>query len=255
MEPIICFGQQPSGFFPKRFLIAKINTAKKLQQQLGGRVVFFYHDSDADYRETVTLMRDRVSGADVRLNFLQPNKIQKKFSPLYAKFIVNGWKQEMLKQLPRFASKNLVDIFSSVNESLSAADFCLKMYDKMGLLEGVEVLKSSNKDFRENALNLDKNYFADVKYQGEVVRAERYENHFRLHEGGGKYIELADEPVKKWQKSAGRDQRFAWMNSVINCTHYIYGEGEKDYLRFTDFPKVKFIERDKINDPGYAWIG
>jgi len=33
--PVICFGQQPCGFFPKRFLVAKILTARRLQSELG----------------------------------------------------------------------------------------------------------------------------------------------------------------------------------------------------------------------------
>ena len=84
-SPTICFGQQPCGFFPKRFLVAKINTARRLKQELGGKIVFFYHDSDADYRETITVLKDRQNGAEVRLNFTQENKLQKKFSPLYFK--------------------------------------------------------------------------------------------------------------------------------------------------------------------------
>ena len=55
--PVICFGQQPCGFFPRRFLFAKIQTARRLQQELGGEIVFFYHDSDHDPRETRTLLR------------------------------------------------------------------------------------------------------------------------------------------------------------------------------------------------------
>jgi len=42
--PIICFGQQPCGFFPKRFLVAKIQTARKLQREIGGEIIFFFHD-------------------------------------------------------------------------------------------------------------------------------------------------------------------------------------------------------------------
>ena len=61
--PIICFGQQPCGFFPKNFLVAKINTAKNLQKEIGGKIIFFYHDSDADYRETITIMKDGQTGA------------------------------------------------------------------------------------------------------------------------------------------------------------------------------------------------
>jgi len=44
-QPVICFGQQPCGFFPKRFLAAKIQTARRLQQEIGGEIVFFLHDS------------------------------------------------------------------------------------------------------------------------------------------------------------------------------------------------------------------
>ncbi len=32
-SPIICFGQQPCGFFPRRFLHAKFVTARRLQQE------------------------------------------------------------------------------------------------------------------------------------------------------------------------------------------------------------------------------
>jgi hypothetical protein len=34
--PVIAFGQQPCGFFPRRFLVAKIRTARRLQAQIGG---------------------------------------------------------------------------------------------------------------------------------------------------------------------------------------------------------------------------
>src|SRR3989344_6579170 len=111
----ICFGQQPNGFFPKRFLVAKINTARALQKDIGGKIIFFYHDSDADYRETITIMKDRVTGQEVRLNFTQENKLQKKHSPLYLKRMPKGWKEEILKQLPRFINKELMDIFKSTD--------------------------------------------------------------------------------------------------------------------------------------------
>jgi hypothetical protein len=40
--PIICFGQQPCGFFPKRFLYAKIVTARQLQQEIGAKSCFSF---------------------------------------------------------------------------------------------------------------------------------------------------------------------------------------------------------------------
>ena len=85
--PVICFGQQPCGFFPKRFLIAKIQTARRLQAEIGGEIVFFYHDSDHDPRETRTLLRHRKTGERAQLNFTFENRLQRKFSPLYLKRI------------------------------------------------------------------------------------------------------------------------------------------------------------------------
>jgi len=263
---VICFGQQPCGFFPKRFLVAKIETARRLQKELGGKVVFFYHDSDADYRETITIFRDKITGAEVRLNFTQENKIQKKFSPLYLKRIPKGWKEEILKQLPRFVGKDMMDIFASI-DATNTADFCLEMYKKMGLLEGIEVVRSSDPEFRQKAMDLEE-YFADIKYQGEIVRAKAEPNvlsptnyqlpatsSFSLHEGGGKFTKIPlPAKIEKRQISAGANERFAWMQSVVHCTHYIYGEGEKEYLDFDAHPEVKFIQRDAIDQPNCAWI-
>jgi hypothetical protein len=287
--PTICFGQQPCGFFPKRFLVAKIHKARELQKELGGKIVFFYHDSDADYRETITIMTDRQSGAEVRLNFTQENKIQKNFSPLYKKRVPEGWKEEILKQLPRFIAVNrphlstssgqalaspvkgeesavspplaggdggegLAEIFKSVDQKF-VADFCLEMYKKMGLLKGVEVLRSSDKDFRLKAPDLATDYFADVEYQGEIVRGQLIDGKLQLHEGGGKYTEIPTPAnIEKWQKNPGRDQRFGWMQSVINCTHYVTGEAENDYLKKNSFPDVEFIVREKIDQSDYAWL-
>ena len=253
-EPIICFGQQPCGFFPKRFLAAKVKTAKKLQKEIGGKIVFFYHDSDADYRETITILNDKQTGAEVRLNFTRENKLQKKHSPLYLKRISKNWKAETLKQLPRFIEQLLIEIFNSVNE-IMVADFCIKMYRELKLLDGIEVVRSSDKNFRETATELSGEYFVDMEYQDEIIRAQMLEGELKLHEGGGKYIQLPKpDKIEKWQKSANRDERFSWMQSVIKCTHYIYGEGEKDYLEFDKFPEVQFIERDKIDNPEYAYI-
>ncbi len=250
-EAIICFGQQPNGFFPKNFFVAKIRTAKKLQQQIGGNIVYFFHDSDADYRETITVFHDRQTGAEVRLNFLQENKIQKKFSPLYAKRIPAGWQQEILKQLPRFVDQPIMDLFASIDQK-TVADFCLNMYNRLGLLDDITVIRSGDPDFRQQTSDLPKDYYADIIFQSEIVRAKKEPNGFSLHEGGEKYLHLPDQPVEKRQKNAGRDQRFAWMQSVIHCTHYIYGEGEKAYLKTQDFPEVTFVDREEVEKPGEA---
>src|SRR5207244_3571595 len=81
--PVIAFGQQPCGFFPRRFLVAKIRTARRLQAEIGGRVVYFCHDSDHDPRETRTILRHRATGQPAHLNFAVVSKLARKFSPLY----------------------------------------------------------------------------------------------------------------------------------------------------------------------------
>ena len=109
--PIICFGQQPCGFFPRRFLFAKILAARRLQAELGGEIVFFYHDSDHDPRETTTLLRHRKTGEALRLNFAYENKWQRKFSPLFAKRIAAGWHDRTALQLPPFVDARWVEAF------------------------------------------------------------------------------------------------------------------------------------------------
>jgi hypothetical protein len=256
-EPIICFGQQPNGFFPKRYLYAKIKTARELQKKIGGKIVFFYHDSDADYRETITLMEDLQTGEEARLNFLVSNKIQKKYSPLYAKKIAPSWQEETIRRLPRFMGKNLIDIFASVKAD-TVADFCLEMYKRLGLLDGIEVVRSGDKNFRNISSDLSE-YFADVPYMGEIVRAEMYTDDgvekFRLHEGGGKYFDIPQpEKIEKWQKNPNREHRFKNMQSVIHCTHYIAGASEAEYLDKSQFPEVTFVNREEIDKYDHAYI-
>ena len=74
-EPVVAFGQQPCGFFPRRFLVAKIRTARRLQAEIGGRVVYFCHDSDHDPRETRTILRHRTTGRPAHLNFSVVSKL------------------------------------------------------------------------------------------------------------------------------------------------------------------------------------
>src|ERR1700748_3241505 len=98
-HPIICFGQQPCGFFPRRFLFAKILTARRLQSEIGGEIVFFYPGSDPDPLETRTVLRHRKTNEAAPLNFAVENKIQRKFSPLFHKKIAPDWQVKTALQL------------------------------------------------------------------------------------------------------------------------------------------------------------
>src|SRR6188768_2989024 len=130
-RPVICFGQQPCGIFPKRFLLAKFQTARRLQSEIGGEIVFFYHDSDHDPRETRTILRHRKSNEPFEINFTFENKLQRKYSPLYLKRVQKEWFEKTAMQLPAYVDKRYVEGFKQAWETLNApnaADFCLEMY-------------------------------------------------------------------------------------------------------------------------------
>ena len=245
-HPIICFGQQPCGFFPKRFLFAKILTARRLQKKIGGEVVFFFHDSDHDPRETITILRERNSNKEAALNFQFENRIQKKFSPLYAKRVLPEWQEKTARQLPNYVGRSLVAHFKETKCS-NIADFCLEMYMRMGLLEGVRMERSSAPEFRARAAAV-LDYFVDQRYEGEVVRARFRDGKLLLHKGGDRFLQILGGEFGPEQISPTRDTRFRWMQSVIQCTHYVAGASEQRYINKADAPGVKFIKRDEISD-------
>jgi hypothetical protein len=250
-HPIICFGQQPCGFFPKRFLFAKILTARRLQNEIGGEIVFFFHDSDHDPRETITILRDQHTSDEVALNFQFANRIQKQFSPLYAKRVLPEWKEKTARQLPRYVSRALVAHFKHIKSS-NVADFCLEMYTRMGLLDGVRVERSSAAQFRARAVAV-LDYFVDLPYEGEIVRARFRDGKLLLHKGGDQFLEIASGEFGPEQISPTRDTRFVWMQSVIRCTHYVAGASEQHYVNKADAPEVKFVRRDEISESDKAY--
>jgi hypothetical protein len=252
-HPIICFGQQPCGFFPKRFLFAKIVTARRLQKEIGGEIVFFCHDSDHDPRETITTLRERHSNREAALNFQFENRIQKQFSPLYAKRVLPEWHEKTARQLPNYVAPPFVEHFRETKCS-NVADFCLEMYERMGLLEDVRVERSSAPAFRARAVAVS-DYFVDLPYEGEIVRTRYRDGKFLLHKGGDRFLEIPRGEFGPEQISPTRDTRFRWMQSVIGCTHYVAGASEQQYINKADAPNVQFIKRDEISDFNKAYTG
>jgi hypothetical protein len=249
--PVICFGQQPCGFFPKRFLVAKIRTARRLQTELGGEIVFFCHDSDHDPRETQTILRHRKTHEPAQLNFAFPNRLQRKFSPQYLKRIPDGWQEKTALQLPNYVGQTLIHAFKNISAA-NVADFCLAMYSGMGLLEGIRVVRSSNPAVRRTAGDVPE-FFVDVPFEGEIVRARFQDGSFKLHEGGDSYVTLPVTTFGKEQVSPTRDSRLRWMQSVVRCTHYVAGPGERAYLRPEETPEITFVNRETIERPDEAY--
>jgi len=249
--PVICFGQQPCGFFPRRFLFAKIQTARRLQSELGGEIVFFYHDSDHDPRETRTTLRHRKTNEPAQLNFAFENRLQRKFSPQYLKRIPADWQGKTLLQLPNYVDNRLIEIFQNVSAS-NVADFCLEMYRALGLLEGIRVVRSGDPAVRRAACDIP-DFFVDVPHEGEIVRARSAGGTLKLHEGGDSFVSLRAVIFNKDQVSPARDSRLRWMQSVVRCTHYVAGAGEKAYLRPEETPEITFVNREAIERSDEAW--
>ncbi len=250
-KPVICFGQQPCGFFPRRFLFAKFQTARRLQAEIGGEIVFFYHDSDHDPRETQTLLRHRKTGEPATLNFAFENKVQRKWSPLFLKRIPAGWQATTARQLGAYVEPPWIEAFKQT-QAANVADFCLEMYRRMALLEGVRVVRSSDAAVREAGCDVA-DFFVDVSHAGEVVRARWLDGAPKLHEGGESYLTLPPCEFTKAQVTPSRDTRLRWMQTVVRCTHYIAGAGEQAYLRKEDAPEITFVNRDPIDRSDEAY--
>ena len=249
--PVICFGQQPCGFFPRRYLYAKIQTARRLHSEIGGEIVFFCHDSDHDFRETRTTLRHRKTGEAIQLNFAFENQIQRKFSPLYLKRVRPDWQARTVGQLPAYVHPRWVKAFRGTTAT-NTAEFCLEMYRRMGLLEGVRVARSSDPAFRRAACDVH-DYYVDVPYEGEVVRARLVDGILKLYKGGDTFVPLPATDYTKEQISPTRDTRLLWMQSVVRCTHYVAGASEQDYLRKEDAPEIIYVVRDEIERADEAY--
>lgn len=250
-SPVICFGQQPCGFFPKRFLYSKFVTARRLQAEIGGEIVFFLHDADHDPRETQTTLRHKTTDQPTTLNFTFVNKVQRKWTPLSLKKIPADWQSSTARQLPAYVSPAAVQAFKATTAP-TVAEFCLELYRRMGLLDGVRVVRSSDPAVRTAACPIE-DFFVDVPYAGEVVRARHRNGQLVLHEGGDSYITLPDCAWTPAQVSPSRDSRLRWMQSVLHCTHYVSGAGEQAYLNKADAPEILFVNRDPIDRSDEAY--
>ncbi|HEV3190879.1 MAG TPA: hypothetical protein VGY54_10305, partial [Polyangiaceae bacterium] len=145
----------------------------------------------------------------------------------------------------------LVQAFKETHAT-NVADFCLEMYQRMGFLEGMQVVRSSDPAFREAACEID-DYYVDVPYEGEIVRARYVKGELLLHKGGDVYETCPRVPFVKRQISPARDSRLKWMQSVVQCTHYVAGASEQDYLRVADAPEINFVRRETIERADEAY--
>jgi hypothetical protein len=114
-------------------------------------------------------------------------------------------------------------------------------------------VRSSDPIVRREACDVPE-FFVDVSFEGEIVRARFLDGAFQLHEGGDSFINVPATAFSREQISPTRDSRLRWMQSVVHCSHYIAGPGEKAYLRQEETPKITFMDRETIDRPHEAYI-
>ena len=115
------------------------------------------------------------------------------------------------------------------------------------------MVRSSDPAVRRAACEVP-DYFADLSYDGEIVRARLQDGAPRLHEGGDSYVTLPPvSSLAREQMSPARDTRLRWMQSVVRCTHYVTGAGEQAYLRAEEAPEITFVNRDFIERSDEAY--
>jgi hypothetical protein len=154
--------------------------------------------------------------------------------------------------MPCFVAPELTEVFRSVRAD-TAADFCLDMYRRLSLLDGIEVVRSGDPEVRRRAVDVE-DYYVDVVYEGELVRARRQGERLTLHRGGDLYLEIPYRETGKESISPTRDTRLRWMQSVVRCTHYVAGPGETAYLKRDEAPEIAFVERDFIDGAHDSWV-
>ena len=181
---------------------------------MGGRVVFFCHDSDHDPRETRTILRHRATGEPAQLNFAVATKLQRKFSPLYVKRIAPDWHGKTLRQLPNYVDGRLIDLFRKTSAE-TVADFCLEMYRGMALARwdsrralersGVAAQRMRGERFlRGRAVRGRDRPRARARRRALPARGRRVVRH-----------RCRRPPSRREQISPTRDTRLRWMQSVI----------------------------------------
>jgi hypothetical protein len=156
--------------------------------------------------------------------------------------------------LPNYVGHELIDLFKKT-AAVNVADFCLEMYRGMGLLEGLRVARSSDPEVRRAAREVD-DFYVEVPHEGEIVRARFSGGELKLHEGGDSFVTLPSAAFTKEQVSPARDTRLRWMQSALQCTHYVAGAGERAYLKKEEAPEITFIDRETIDrsDEAYTEI-
>ena len=231
VEPVIAFGQQPCGFFPRRFLVAKIRTARRLQAEIGGRIVFFCHDSDHDPRETRTdpaPSHDRTS----RRSSTSPSRASSSASSRRSTPSASppDWHARTLLQLANYVDRPVIDVFRKTSAE-TVSDFCLEMYRAHGPARrrSTSCARAIRRCGAAPATWTTSSWTCRTRARSSARACATAR--CSCTRAATSTLTLPATAFAKEQISPTRDTRLRWMQSVIHCTHYVAGAGEQRYLR------------------------
>ena len=101
-RPSFVLASSRADSFRGDFCTPKSRRPGGCKQEIGGEIVYFFHDSDHDPRETKTILRHRKNNEPLALNFVFDNRLQRKFSPLYLKRVLPEWHAKTAEQIRPF---------------------------------------------------------------------------------------------------------------------------------------------------------
>ena len=131
--------------------------------------------------------------------------------------------------------------------------FVWKCIGALGLLDNIRIVQSSDPAFRSTACDISE-FFVDVPYEGEIVRARYAGDKLQLHEGGDSFIDLPLTEFSKTQVSPTRDSRLRWMQSGTALHSLHCGRRRAGLLEQEEAPEIKFICRDPIDRSDEAYV-
>ena len=191
-------------------------------------------------RQTPFLRERTATGREDAFNFQFANKIQKQFSPLYAKRVLPEWHDEDWRASFRtYVAPELVDHFKEVE--VFERRRVLPRYVYANGIAGRNSRRALQRIRSFGArLRRSHDYFVDIPWEGEIVRARYRDGKLLLHKGADRYLELPRANPVRTQISPTRDTRLRWMQSVIRCTHYVAGAERAAVSQRSGRPRGEF---------------
>lgn len=239
-KPIVCLSEQLSSFLPTKSLVRRIDAAKSLASRVGGKTILFIWDSW--HRGTA----ETVLPGNRRISFEYYNNLQRDYTPFYLKNLDPVWWNRAKSKLDGIVPGKIINVLDNIKED-TAGNFCLKAYKKLGFLDNLEVVRSSDPEIRKKA-KMFEDFYVEVSYKGEIVRA-RYTNRGFVLESNPP-VEIYKTDVVPGMVTPPDEKRFEWMDSIVSPSHYILGEKER--VKESDFPWISFVRSRKTEQSDTA---